>query len=132
VLVYGGFTVQAVGLGGGFVLYARRRWPELFRLRTGELSLGPAHRRHAALARAASLAALAYLGLHLSWALGADLGRTGQDEDPAGAKRTFSAVLAAFAMLGMIAVLLLGDRSQAQPAQPDVTEAEESAWPAGP
>jgi hypothetical protein len=60
VLVYGGFTGQAVGLAGGFVLYTRRRWPELFRLRTGELSLGPAHRRHAALARAASLAALAF------------------------------------------------------------------------
>jgi hypothetical protein len=29
VLVYGGFTVQAAGLAGGFVLYARRRWPEL-------------------------------------------------------------------------------------------------------
>ncbi|CAM5266591.1 hypothetical protein SANTM175S_03195 [Streptomyces antimycoticus] len=40
-MVYGGFIVQGLALGGLFVLYARRRWGHLWRGRIADLT--PAH-----------------------------------------------------------------------------------------
>jgi hypothetical protein len=43
-LVYAGFAWQGVVLAVAFVLYARTRWPGVFRLRTAEVPRGPATR----------------------------------------------------------------------------------------
>ncbi|MEU6913726.1 hypothetical protein [Streptomyces olindensis] len=73
-LVYGGFIVQGLALGGLFVPYARDRWGHLWRGRVGDLPvgvLGPAHR---ALAVAAAVFALLPLTLHALWACGVTAG----------------------------------------------------------
>ncbi|MFE6411432.1 hypothetical protein ACFVOR_31370 [Streptomyces sp. NPDC057837] len=74
VVVYAGFILQGLALGGLFALYARDRWGHVWRGRVGELPagvLGPARR---ALAFAAAVAALPPLGLHLLWACGGTAG----------------------------------------------------------
>jgi hypothetical protein len=73
-VVYSGFILQGLALGGLFALHARDRWGRLWRGRVWELpvgDLGPAHR---ALAVAAAVAALPPLTLHLLWACGGTAG----------------------------------------------------------
>ncbi|MFD3534721.1 hypothetical protein [Streptomyces sp. NPDC058664] len=73
-VVYGGFILQGLALGGLFVLYARDRWGHLWSGRLGELSArtsGPGVR---AVALAGSLIALTSATPHLSWAVGSTTG----------------------------------------------------------
>ena len=60
VVVYGGFTVQALALLTAFALYARERWAKLLRGNTSDVPTGPTHRLQRLLAfAAAGLAAAA-------------------------------------------------------------------------
>ncbi|WP_267241385.1 hypothetical protein [Streptomyces sp. PR69] len=73
-VVYGGFIVQGLALGGLFTLYARARWSRVWRGRIWELpsaTTGPFMR---AAVTAGALAALGPAALHVMWALGAEMG----------------------------------------------------------
>jgi hypothetical protein len=65
-IVYGGFTLQAILLVTAFVLYARTRWPEVFRLRVRDFQ-GPSPVQRRVIIGSAVVAA-AYGVLSLVWA----------------------------------------------------------------
>ncbi|MER7177686.1 hypothetical protein [Streptomyces mesophilus] len=69
-VVYGGFILQGVALGGLFALYARRRWGHLWRGRVGDVTT-PASRP---LALTAAVVALFPVAVHLMWASGSTAG----------------------------------------------------------
>ncbi|URN00023.1 hypothetical protein LUW76_40100 [Actinomadura madurae] len=73
-IVYGGFTVQGLGLLTAFVLYARDRWPWVFATRARNLPKGATSSLQMLLARAAAVPALAFAAAHLYWAFGGTAG----------------------------------------------------------
>jgi hypothetical protein len=73
-VVYSGFILQGLALGGLFVLYARDRWGHLWRGRVWELPIGVVGPAHRALAVAAAVLALLPLTLHVLWACGVNAG----------------------------------------------------------
>ncbi|MFW6689676.1 hypothetical protein [Streptomyces sp. MAR4 CNX-425] len=76
-VVYTGFGVQALALGGLFVLYVRDRWGHLLRDRLGDLPASPTAPAQRVLAVLAAGVALAVAAVHLSWALGSTAGLSG-------------------------------------------------------
>jgi hypothetical protein len=73
-MVYGGFTLQAIGLTTAFALYARDRWADLFRMRTAELPQGPTASLQRVLAVTAAVPAALYAAVQLYWAFGGTAG----------------------------------------------------------
>ncbi|GGW88849.1 hypothetical protein GCM10010297_07740 [Streptomyces malachitofuscus] len=73
-VVYVGFIVQGLALGGLFVLYARDRWGHLWRGRMRDLPARPAGRAQRAVAVAAAVVALFPLTLRTMWAFGGTTG----------------------------------------------------------
>ncbi|MBC9711891.1 hypothetical protein H9Y04_04815 [Streptomyces sp. TRM66268-LWL] len=69
-VVYGGFILQGIALGGLFVLYARQRWGHLWHGTVGEVAL-PVSRL---LALSATAVALLPAAVHLMWAFGSTAG----------------------------------------------------------
>ncbi|MFH9016223.1 hypothetical protein ACH4C6_33180 [Streptomyces sp. NPDC017943] len=107
-VVYTGFILQGLALGGLFVLYTRDRWGWLWRGRVRELPAGTAGPAHRFLAVTASVLALLPLSLHVLWACGATAGlgerraadRTADDH-------VLEAVFALFLAAAVTGVLLL-------------------------
>jgi hypothetical protein len=88
-VVYGGFVVQAIALLTAFVLYARVRWPELFRLRTVELASDTSRRLPRFLAQAGALAAAVYAVTNLAWAVAGESLAAPPDLDTAAQRSVF-------------------------------------------
>jgi hypothetical protein len=86
-MVYGGFTLQAVGLTAAFTLYARDRWPDLFRMRTAELAQGRTRPLQTVLATVAAVLTAGYAAVQLYWTFG---GTAGIPEDVAAVRTTTS------------------------------------------
>ncbi|MGW3987744.1 hypothetical protein [Streptomyces sp. NPDC004830] len=110
-VVYTGFILQGLALGGLFVLYTRDRWGWLWRGRVRELPARAAWPAHRFLAVTASVVALLPLTLHVLWACGATAGlgerraadRTADDH-------VLEAVFALFLAAAVTGVLLLAFR----------------------
>lgn len=76
VVVYGGFTVQGIGLLGCFALYARDRWSRLFVIRMRDRRFGPASGLLMIITTAGAL-----VGILVAMAMGV-LAFLNQDGDP--------------------------------------------------
>jgi hypothetical protein len=110
-VVYTGFILQGVALGGLFVLYARDRWGHLWRGRVGELPVGAVGPAHRALASVAPALALLPLSLHVLWACGGTAGLSeGRAADRGGDFRVLEAVYAVFLVAAVAGGLLLAFR----------------------
>ncbi|MDJ1133091.1 hypothetical protein [Streptomyces iconiensis] len=115
-VVYTGFSVQALALGGLFVLYVRDRWGTLLRTRLGALPVPPRVRAIWRPAFAAgALLALASAVPHLLWAVGA-----GADVGPCptrGAEQSADSRLVegAFALFTLVAVAGLRQLTRGNP-----------------
>ncbi|GAA0952043.1 hypothetical protein GCM10009560_73350 [Nonomuraea longicatena] len=103
ICVYGGFSVQAVALGAGLVLYVRDRWPALFAPVTP-----PGDALQLVLARGCLLAALPLGAVKLYWGFG---GTAGLPEAVTAITRlpgyVSYAVEGAFLVMGAVALLVL-------------------------
>jgi hypothetical protein len=103
ICVYGGFSVQAVALGAGLVMYVRDRWPALFAPTTP-----PGDALQLLLARGCLLVALPLGALKLFWGFG---GTLGLPEAVTAATRLPGylsyAVEGAFLLMGAVAMLVL-------------------------
>ncbi len=102
-VVYTGFIVQALALGGLFVLYARARWGHLWRGRiSGLAGRGPTGGVQRTTAVMASAVMLVPLTAHLLWATGSTSGLTATRI----AERTsdFYALEAAYALFAVMTV----------------------------
>jgi hypothetical protein len=66
-IVYGGFTLQAIMLVAAFLLYARARWADVFRMRTKDLRMV-----RPLLADVAAVVAIGYGLFQVVWAVGSD------------------------------------------------------------
>lgn len=109
-VIYGGFTLQAVLLVTAFVLYARTRWPGVFRLRTKELpgrSLTPVQ---GSLITTAAGIAIAYAVLNVVWVVtdGAWAGNAVAVETAA--QKTFWMAQGGLSLSGAIGLLTLARR----------------------
>ncbi|WP_433014993.1 hypothetical protein [Kribbella sp. CA-294648] len=104
-IVYGGFTVQAILLVTAFVLYARTRWPHVFRLRIKDFQ-GPSPIQQRAIVGAAVVASV-YGALSLVWAF-ASGGRHAAVETAA--QQTFWVTQAALSFAGAVGLLALAYR----------------------
>jgi hypothetical protein len=74
VVVYTEFTGLGIGLMVAFVLYARVRWPEVWRRSTTPVTAAMTHVVQVPLANTAALIAMAVGLLHLLWAAGLTIG----------------------------------------------------------
>ncbi|MGX2997938.1 hypothetical protein JNUCC64_27325 [Streptomyces sp. JNUCC 64] len=111
-LVYGGFILQAIALGGLFVGYARDRWGALWRGRTGGPPPTPGIRRTAV---AAAVAAVTPTALHLLWAGGGDFGLGARSAAERGADRiVMDAVMSLFPVAAATGAGLLAFRAAAR------------------
>ncbi|MFC9975009.1 hypothetical protein ACFVH6_29325 [Spirillospora sp. NPDC127200] len=109
-VVYGGFSLQGIGLVTAFVLYARARWPHVFALRAADLPEGPTRPVQRTLAYAAAVPAAGYAAMELLWSTGSALGRPddGLLSTLTIAQRTVAAVsglLALAAVAGLLALV---------------------------
>jgi hypothetical protein len=110
-VVYAGFILQGLALGGLFVLYARDRWGHLWRGRVWDLPVGVVGAAHRALAVAASVLALLPLTLHVLWACGVSAGLSpGRAADRTGDFYVLEAVYVAFLVAAVTGALLLAFR----------------------
>jgi hypothetical protein len=82
VVVYVEFAGLGIGLTLAFLLYAKVRWPDVFRSTTGGPRASPGVAVQRPLANATALLAVALAVLHLCWAFGVGLG------EEAAARRT--------------------------------------------
>ncbi|MFJ5677546.1 hypothetical protein [Streptomyces sp. NPDC093097] len=73
-MVYGGFIVQALGLGTLFVMYVRDRWAPVWQGRLGALPPSPTAAAQRVIAVAAAGLALLPAALHALWAAGSTCG----------------------------------------------------------
>ncbi len=108
-VVYTGFIVQALALGGLFVLYARARWGHLWRGRiSGLAAQGPAHGVQRAMALIASAVMLVPLTAHLLWATGSTSGLTAPKiADRASDFYALEAAYVVFAVMTVTGMLLV-------------------------
>ncbi|WP_415954180.1 hypothetical protein [Streptomyces sp. KLOTTS4A1] len=105
-VVYGGFILQGLALGGLFVGYARRRWGHVWRGRLAELTPG---RKGAAVA--AAVFAVLPVSTHLMWAFGATTGlSTAMVDDRAGDFHALEALNALYPLAAVTGALLLAFR----------------------
>lgn len=111
-LVYGGFIIQALGLAVAFVLHARERWPDVFRLRTRDVPLGVTHRTQKLICHVSALLGIVYASLLLAWSLGFHVGLLEQTPLPAPTQRVFNAVLAGATVAGVAGLLVLMHRGR--------------------
>ncbi|GGW86087.1 hypothetical protein [Streptomyces lomondensis] len=110
-VVYSGFILQGLALGGLFVLYARDRWGYLWRGRVRELPVGAVGPAHRALAVAAAVLALPPLTLHVLWAGGGTAGLSeGRAADRGGDFYVLEAVYVLFLLAAVTGGLLLAFR----------------------
>ncbi|MEU6178205.1 hypothetical protein [Streptomyces coeruleorubidus] len=110
-VVYSGFILQGIALGGLFVLYARDRWGYLWRGRVWELPLGAVGPAHRALAAVAAVLALLPLTLHILWACGGTAGLSeGRAADRSGDFHVLEAVYAVFLVAAVAGGFLLAFR----------------------
>ncbi|MEG8280139.1 hypothetical protein [Streptomyces sp. AHA2] len=107
-VVYTGFLLQGLALGGLFVLYARDRWGWLWRGRVRELPVGAAAPAYRLLAVAASVLALLPLTLHVLWACGVPAGLRAADRTAD--FRVLAALFALFLQAAVAGALLLAFR----------------------
>ncbi|GAA1975588.1 hypothetical protein [Catenulispora subtropica] len=124
-LVYGGFGVQGICLGAGFVLHARARWGGLFRLALRDLpgtpgtpgrTGMPVDGARRVLATGVSVFALIPISAHLYWAAG---GTAGHPADPDGSASRFAleSVFGLLPLVGVIGTLILVHRRDGAPAR---------------
>lgn len=73
-IVYSGFTCEGLAISAAFVLYAKTRWPGLWRGTTGECPATPTTRVVAALTGPITVAAVLIAALNLLWAAHVPLG----------------------------------------------------------
>lgn len=103
-VVYGGFTLQAVGLTIAFALYARDRWAALFE--TTELRRGATHDLQLLIAKAGAVVATGFAGMQIAWAVtGGQLGGQPTAVETA-AQKTFYLVRALIAVAGAVSLLV--------------------------
>lgn len=101
-IVYGGFTLQAVLLVTAFILYARVRWPEVFRLRTKEVRAASSGQNR--LIAVGALVAVAYGVLSVVWAF------TGTTAAETAAQKTFWVIQGVLSVAGAVGLLALAYR----------------------
>ncbi|WPB93970.1 hypothetical protein [Streptomyces malaysiensis] len=112
-MVYGGFIVQGLALGGLFVLYARRRWGHLWRGRIADL---PARAPDRALRRPAAVV-IALLtavpaAVHLLWATGSATGLNRyRAQDRTSDFAVLEGVYVLFALVTAVGVLMIAFRA---------------------
>jgi hypothetical protein len=99
-VVYTEFVGLGIGLIVAFVLYARTRWPDVWRSATSTATRGATHAVQVPLANAAALLAMVLGLLHLAWAIGMTTGLS----ERAAARRSF----VSFLLDGLDAVLEIG------------------------
>ncbi|MEO3846845.1 hypothetical protein ABGB09_04175 [Streptomyces sp. B8F3] len=110
-VVYVGFGVQALALGGLFALYVRDRWGHLLRGGIGDLPPSPTAPAQRVLAVLAAVVALTVAGVHLSWALGSTAGLSGHLVGQRSANlRVNEAIQVVFALTAAVGVVLLAHR----------------------
>lgn len=107
-MVYSGFICEAVALLIAFLLYARVRWPEMFRVRMADWPAGSTEPLQKTVAiGVAAFAALA-AAAHFAWAAGAPLG---QSADALDSRNAGSAVVDSayglFALAGAAGLLMM-------------------------
>ncbi|MFG1999310.1 hypothetical protein ACGFNU_09220 [Spirillospora sp. NPDC048911] len=108
-VVYSGFTIQAITLVGAFVLYARSRWPHLFRMAAKELRPGATRSIQVLFVNGSALVAAAVGVTQLGWAFGGgDLG--GDPRFVTAAQRTFVGIGGPLAFAGALGALALVHR----------------------
>ncbi|MBI0297152.1 hypothetical protein JBE04_22445 [Streptomyces sp. PRKS01-29] len=111
-MVYGGFIVQGLALGGLFVLYARRRWGPLWRGRVADLpaQADGALRRPVAVLIALLTAVPA--AVHLLWATGSATGLNPERAEDRGADfAVLEGGYVLFALITAVGVLMVGFRA---------------------
>jgi hypothetical protein len=109
-VVYGGFTIQAIMLLAAFVLYARTRWAQVFRMRTRDLRVEVIRPSQILLANAAAVVATGYGVMHLVWAVsGGALGGYPAAVQTA-LQKTFWAAQGPLSIAGAIGLLTLVHR----------------------
>ncbi|MEU5990737.1 hypothetical protein ABZ806_17340 [Spirillospora sp. NPDC047418] len=107
-VVYGGFTVQGLGLLTAFVLYARDRWPDVFTVRTEDVPKGATHSLQVLLARTAAVFAAAFATVHFFWASGGTAGlRADEIEHRTAAQQLADGVWGVLALAGAAALLVI-------------------------
>ncbi|MCT2593804.1 hypothetical protein LHJ74_28520 [Streptomyces sp. N2-109] len=112
-VVYGGFIVQGLALGGLFVPYARDRWGRLWRGRIGELPDSPLAPARKATAVAAAALALCPLTTQLLWASGSAAGLSEDLAQDRGSDMYVSqGVGALFGLAAVTGLLLLAFRAR--------------------
>lgn len=110
-VVYVGFGIQALALGGLFVLYVRDRWGPLLRGRLGDLPPSPTAPAQRVLAVLAAVVATAVAAVHLSWALGSTAGLSdGYAGQRAADLHVNEGMQVAFALAAAAGVVLLAHR----------------------
>ncbi|XRQ03536.1 hypothetical protein ACN3XK_44020 [Actinomadura welshii] len=118
-VVYTGFTLQGIGLATAFVLYARSRWADVFKARTGDVAEGAPHRAQVLLAHAAAVPAVLYAAVQLFWAFGATAGlgaeRAGQRT---AVQQLADGAEGLLALAGAAALLLILRRGGRRPVLP--------------
>ena len=106
-VIYGGFILQGIGLGIGFVFYARTRWPSIFLPRTADGEPGPTQVLQVLGARVATALLALAAAVHLFWAFGGTAGQAdGNAHDYSqnmnDASTTVLAVITAIGILMMV------------------------------
>lgn len=103
-VVYGGFTLQAVGLTIAFALYARERWAALFE--ASELRRGATYDLQLLIAKAGAVVATGYAVMQIAWAVtGGQFGGEPTAVETA-AQKTFYLVRALIALTGAVSLLV--------------------------
>ncbi|WP_344893663.1 hypothetical protein [Actinomadura meridiana] len=115
-VVYTGFSFQAVGLITAFVLYARRRWPDVFTVRTKDVPRGATHSLQALLAYTATVFALVFAAAQFYWAFGGTSGLTADELDYRGAvQRLADGIMGVLALVGAAALVAIVRRGARPP-----------------
>ncbi|WP_230992450.1 hypothetical protein [Streptomyces endocoffeicus] len=112
-MVYGGFIVQGLALGGLFVRYARRRWGHLWRGRIADLpAQGPDRALRRPVAVVIALLAAVPAAVHLLWAAGSDTGLSQERaRDRGGDFAVLEGVYVLFALVTVVGVLMVAFRA---------------------
>ncbi|MGW7007368.1 hypothetical protein ACWGCW_32345 [Streptomyces sp. NPDC054933] len=113
-LVYTGFVVQGLTLGGLFALHVRERWGQLLRGRVADLPAASATRpAQRVIAVTAALLAVFPIAMHITWSCGSTVGLTAARSANRGADDYVTeATMALFAMAAVVSVLTLAFRAR--------------------